>query len=149
VETTASIEGISGITSGGGFSQFVSQPPWQNSSIPSYLENAGNLPPVGSYNVEGIVGWGEKKINGTEEDDIFCSGRGYPDISLLGHNYEVFGSILENEKIEIVVHLVNSNCASYNSWNAGYLHIMSQTAGNYCRWNQCKHSITGWHDHSH
>jgi len=104
VETTASIEGISGITSGGGFSQFVSQPPWQNSSIPSYLENAGNLPPVGSYNVE---------------------GRGYPDISLLGHNYEVFGSILENEKIEIVEITVDGTSASTPSL-AGMITLINE-----------------------
>jgi len=56
------------ITTGGGFSIFFSRPSYQNSAVTNYLQNAPNLPPVSQFNSQ---------------------GRGYPDVAVLGHNYEV------------------------------------------------------------
>tara|TARA_B110000208_G_scaffold190744_1_gene255466 strand:+ start:1452 stop:2120 length:669 start_codon:yes stop_codon:yes gene_type:complete len=61
-----------GITSGGGFSHFAPRPAWQDTAVSTYLKNA-KLPPSSMYN---------------------ASGRGFPDISVVGHNYAVyFGAV--------------------------------------------------------
>jgi len=59
------------ITSGGGFSTIWSTPSYQQSVVTAYLgqNTTGTMPPAnGGYN---------------------AAGRGYPDIALLGHNYNV------------------------------------------------------------
>lgn len=53
------------ITSGGGFSGAFRRPSWQKEAVSAYLETAGKKA-VSGYNRE---------------------GRGYPDVSALGHNY--------------------------------------------------------------
>eukprot|EP01031_Cornospumella_fuschlensis_P028658 gene28659-34600_t len=72
-------------TSGGGFSSFYALPSFQQAHVSSYL--AANSPPLatgaggagGLGSVGGLDGvWG---VNG--------AGRGYPDVSLLGHMYLV------------------------------------------------------------
>ena len=52
------------ITSGGGFSKFVTQPSWQSSRVSSYLSSGALLPSV-SFNT---------------------AGRAYPDVAAMGHN---------------------------------------------------------------
>lgn len=54
-------------TTGGGFSNFSSQPSWQKAAVAAYLAAAGasGVPPSGLFNAQ---------------------GRGYPDISAIGHN---------------------------------------------------------------
>jgi tripeptidyl-peptidase-1 len=56
------------ITTGGGFSVFFPRPSYQDAAIKQYLTTAPNLPPSSMYNT---------------------AGRGYPDVALLGHNYQV------------------------------------------------------------
>jgi tripeptidyl-peptidase I len=57
------------ITSGGGFSVFAPAPAWQKSAIATYLASGALLPPAGDFN---------------------ATGRGYPDVSALGHNYIIW-----------------------------------------------------------
>lgn len=56
-----------GITTGGGFSNVFNQPSYQSAAVSNYL-NSAQLPPSGMYN---------------------SAGRGYPDVSMMGHNYIV------------------------------------------------------------
>jgi len=56
------------ITSGGGFSTVFAQPSYQADVVNAYLASSVTLPPTGMYN---------------------AAGRGYPDLSLVGHNYLV------------------------------------------------------------
>ena len=63
------------ITSGGGFSNLYEQPSWQADAVNGYFDAAtsAGVAPVSGYNI---------------------SGRGYPDISLMGHAYEVIIGLL-------------------------------------------------------
>ncbi len=56
------------ITTGGGFSVYLSRPSYQDDAVSNYLANAPNLPPSSQFNTK---------------------GRGYPDVALLGYNYQV------------------------------------------------------------
>ena len=56
-----------GITTGGGFSNYYVQPEYQKSAVAGYVSNAKM--PVGNYNATGM--------------------RGYPDVALMGHMYQV------------------------------------------------------------
>jgi tripeptidyl-peptidase-1 len=97
-EVTCTSTGGGVITSGGGFSLSVAQPSWQANALNYYF--AHNNPPSG-YNT---------------------NGRGYPDISLIGVNYQVviggvtypvYGTSCSTPVIAAWVTLVNS--ARYNS----------------------------------
>jgi len=57
------------ITSGGGFSIFEPTPSWQSAGVAAYLASGAKLPPAGDFN---------------------NTGRGYPDVSALGHNYIIW-----------------------------------------------------------
>jgi tripeptidyl-peptidase-1 len=54
------------ITSGGGFSSYVTRPSWQNSAVSSYLASGVALPPAKDFN---------------------SANRAFPDVSALGHSY--------------------------------------------------------------
>ena len=56
------------ITSGGGFSGQFARPAWQNTAVQHFLSTSKSLP---------------------AKKDYSPSGRGYPDVSLLGFNYQV------------------------------------------------------------
>jgi hypothetical protein len=56
------------ITSGGGFSNVAPMPSWQSQQVTSYLTGGALLPPSADFN---------------------SSGRSYPDISALAHNYMI------------------------------------------------------------
>jgi len=56
------------VTTGGGFSYFFSRPDYQKAAVARYFATAPNLPPVGQYN---------------------NTARGYPDVAVLGYNYNV------------------------------------------------------------
>ena len=56
------------ITSGGGFSNYNARPSWQTSAVTNYFAALGTNQPAPGYSI---------------------SGRGYPDVSLLGVSYEV------------------------------------------------------------
>ena len=55
--------------SGGGFSTVFARPSYQDAAVTNYLSSAANLPAASFYN---------------------ATGRGYPDVSALGTNYNVF-----------------------------------------------------------
>jgi tripeptidyl-peptidase-1 len=56
------------ITSGGGFSNIMSRPSYQDSVVKQYLTNSSALPPQSDFN---------------------SSGRAYPDVAALGHKYYI------------------------------------------------------------
>jgi tripeptidyl-peptidase-1 len=56
------------VTTGGGFSTVFSQPSYQSSAVADYFKTNVTFPPTSQYNQ---------------------AGRGYPDVALLGYNYEV------------------------------------------------------------
>lgn len=70
-EIGASVKSGARITTGGGFSNFHTQPSYQASAVASYLSSGVALPPSFSYDP---------------------SMRAYPDISFSSHNYEIFYS---------------------------------------------------------
>lgn len=57
-----------GITSGGGFSDTFGMPSYQTSAVQSYVSNGPNVPPTSQFNT---------------------SGRAYPDVAFLGHNFPI------------------------------------------------------------
>lgn len=57
-----------GITTGGGFSGVWSRPSYQDAVVSSYLQNGPDLPPTSQFH---------------------SSGRGYPDVAAMGHNYPI------------------------------------------------------------
>lgn len=59
------------ITTGGGFSLYVTRPAWQATVVDNYLKFGPNVPPRSQFS---------------------SLGRGYPDIAIMGHNYPVSGS---------------------------------------------------------
>lgn len=69
-EVAASLKAGAIITSGGGFSEEQDQPSWQTAAVRAYADGSTPKPPAGTYD---------------------ASKRGYPDISLNGHNYRVWG----------------------------------------------------------
>jgi len=69
-ETAVSFQ-ISSFTSGGGFSNYAAQPSYQTTVVQGYLSSGVVLPPSTYYNV---------------------SGRAYPDVAALGHNFLVYDS---------------------------------------------------------
>jgi len=62
---------VSGFTSGGGFSNVAPLQDYQANFVKSYFSSGVELPPASYYN---------------------ASGRGYPDVSALGHNYIIMAS---------------------------------------------------------
>jgi subtilase family serine protease len=68
-EHAASIKDGAIITTGGGFSAMAPTPDYQKEDIKQYIAGSTPKPPAASYN---------------------STGRGYPDITLNGHNYQVF-----------------------------------------------------------
>jgi len=55
-----------GITTGGGFSTVFSSPSYQTTAVANYFATAPNMPPNSSF---------------------VPTGRGYPDVAMMGHNY--------------------------------------------------------------
>lgn len=70
-ELGASVKDIAIITTGGGFSDFHDMPEYQEAALQAYMESNISKPPSGTYN---------------------SAGRGFPDITLCGHNYQVYYS---------------------------------------------------------
>jgi tripeptidyl-peptidase-1 len=64
-ESAVSYE-VSSFTSGGGFSNYAAQPSYQSTVVANYLKTESKLPPSTYFN---------------------ASGRAYPDIAALGHNF--------------------------------------------------------------
>jgi len=66
IACTSNTGGI--VTTGGGFSYYFKRPSYQGSAVATYFSTAPNLPPTSLYN---------------------STARGYPDVSVLGFNYNV------------------------------------------------------------
>jgi len=105
----SSIDG-GGVTSGGGFSNVISQPSWQQGAVSQYLTKYGDsLPPSGYFNP---------------------SGRGYPDVSAYGSwtfiyingSYTLVSGTSEAAPIMAgIVTLWNDLRAAYNMPPMGFL----------------------------
>lgn len=96
------------ITSGGGFSTIFSAPSWQTSAIATYFSTV-TTQPVSGYT---------------------ASGRGYPDISLLGYNYAVViggstygvsGTSASSPSFAALVALVNAARVNAGKSNLGFI----------------------------
>lgn len=96
------------ITTGGGFSTVWNQPTWQQTAVQKYL-NSAQLPSAGSFN---------------------NTGRGYPDVAVLGHNYIitvggnqaiVSGTSASAPVFAALVTLVNSQRLSAGKSSLGFL----------------------------
>jgi len=97
------------ITSGGGFSTVFSTPTYQTQQVSSYLTNGPDLPPTSMFN---------------------AAGRGYPDVSLIGHNfleiiggswYQVSGTSASSPTFAGMVTLINGLRLSQNKPSLGFL----------------------------
>jgi tripeptidyl-peptidase-1 len=102
------------ITSGGGFSIYVTQPSYQSQALNYYFAN--NNPPSG-YNT---------------------NGRGYPDVSLIGVNYQViiqgltytvYGTSCSSPVIASFVTLVNSARYDANMSAIGFINPTLYSVG--------------------
>lgn len=97
------------ITSGGGFSNYVPSPTWQQSVVSTYLKSGVKLPPAKDFN----------KTN-----------RGFPDVSALGHNYlialsnqfiQVDGTSCSSPVFGAIIALLNSYRFNNNKGPLGYV----------------------------
>eukprot|EP00475_Leptophrys_vorax_P027930 TRINITY_DN3_c0_g2_i1.p1 TRINITY_DN3_c0_g2~~TRINITY_DN3_c0_g2_i1.p1 ORF type:complete len:600 (+),score=183.10 TRINITY_DN3_c0_g2_i1:33-1832(+) len=87
---------LSGFASGGGFSSYFSQPSYQTKAVAGYLKSSVTLPPSSYYT---------------------ATGRGYPDIAALGHNFLVYidgsfepvgGTSASSPTVGGIISLINS-----------------------------------------
>jgi len=107
------------ITTGGGFSNVFARPSWQSHAVPDYfniLTSANSLPQTG-YNT---------------------SGRGYPDISLIGVQYQVivggqqmslFGTSASSPVLAAFVSLLNSYRMAQGKGPVGFLNPTLYSVG--------------------
>lgn len=107
------------ITSGGGFSVKVSRPSWQNNAVNYYLTAAAasTSPPTSGYN---------------------SAGRGYPDVSLIGVNYQiyldgapaiVYGTSCSSPVFAAFVSLVNAARLKNNLTAVGFINPTLYSVG--------------------
>jgi len=96
------------ITTGGGFSGAYSAPSYQASAVSSYFDTVSPTPEAGYAR----------------------SGRGYPDVSMSGHNYEVYiggqlyqvsGTSASAPVVAAMASLVNAERASQNKGPIGFI----------------------------
>ena len=107
------------ITSGGGFSNVASTPSWQTDAVAKYLKSGAKLPPTGDFN---------------------ATGRAYPDVSALGHNYiiwatgqpmQVDGTSCSAPVFGAIVGLINSARLAAGKKTVGFLNpALYQVAAN-------------------
>jgi tripeptidyl-peptidase-1 len=97
------------ITTGGGFSIYFKRPAYQDAAVKQYLTNAPNLPPTSMFN---------------------ANGRGYPDVAIMGHNYQVViggntyilsGTSASSPVFAGFITLINSHRASIGKGPVGFL----------------------------
>ena len=98
------------ITSGGGFSSIMDRPSWQNATVDNYFHNL-------SSSQEPTSGYARQ-------------GRGYPDLSLIGVEYQVviggamksvFGTSASSPVLAAFVSLVNAYRLNQNMSSVGFL----------------------------
>jgi tripeptidyl-peptidase-1 len=96
-EIVASNEVLAFFSSGGGFSNVAPQPSWQSTVVNKYLQNTTAQPPAGDFN---------------------ATGRGYPDIAALGHNYyiELGGEVTSVDGTSCATPVVAGLVADLNAW---------------------------------
>ena len=108
-EIGASSSTLASITSGGGFSNFWKRPSWQNTTVSAYVASSGVSNATGRFNT---------------------SGRAYPDVALLGHNYVVVvsgqegfidGTSASAPVFAAMLTLINKNRASAGLGTLGFL----------------------------
>lgn len=90
-EHVASIKDGAIITTGGGFSTMAEQPDFQKVAIQGYVDGSTPKPPASQYD---------------------ATQRGYPDISLNGHNYQVYTADNKKTDCPCSVHSVDGTSAS-------------------------------------
>jgi len=97
------------ITSGGGFSDYVPTPSWQQSVVTTYLNSGVKLPPA---------------------KDFIKTNRGFPDVSALGHNYlialsdqfiQVDGTSCSSPVFGAIIALLNSYRLNQNKAPLGFV----------------------------
>eukprot|EP01038_Epipyxis_sp_PR26KG_P010227 gene10227-13759_t len=98
------------ITSGGGFSTYYAQPSWQTSAVSNYVAQlSSSTTPTSGYNVQ---------------------GRGYPDISLIGVQYEVviagstyllYGTSCSSPVFAAMISLVNTQRLGMGLSGVGFI----------------------------
>jgi tripeptidyl-peptidase-1 len=108
IACTSDTDGL--ITTGGGFSTMFAQPSWQSSAVTSYFNSlSAAKKPASGYN---------------------ANGRGYPDVSMLGHNYAVIiggrsnvlsGTSASAPVVAGMVALVNANRIAAGKSSLGFL----------------------------
>ena len=107
------------ITSGGGFSTIITQPSYQTDAVNYYFQQAAASasPPLGGYN---------------------ANGRGYPDISLIGVNYQIFidgipytvyGTSCSSPVFAAFVTLVNTARLAQNKSAIGFINPTLYSVG--------------------
>jgi len=96
-EAVASNEGVSIITSGGGFSAVAPRPVRQETAVARYLSNASAVPPLSMFN---------------------ASNRGTPDVSALGHNFDIQlnGSVASIDGTSASAPVFAGLVANLNAW---------------------------------
>jgi tripeptidyl-peptidase-1 len=106
------------ITTGGGFSIYFPRPSYQDSAVKGYLANAPGLPPTSMFN---------------------SKGRGYPDVAVMGHNYQVViagstyilsGTSASSPVFAGFITLINSQRASVGKSPIGFLNPTLYQLGN-------------------
>merc|ERR1711904_96851 len=104
------------ITSGGGFSTKFEAPSWQKAAISSYFSTVSPQP-VSGYST---------------------SGRGYPDIAMAGHNYEVViagqlysvsGTSASSPVVAAMASLVNAKLSANGGTSLGFINPTLYPAG--------------------
>ncbi|GAM22530.1 hypothetical protein SAMD00019534_057050 [Acytostelium subglobosum LB1] len=106
-------------TSGGGFSDYSPMPSWQQSVVEHYLNSGIHLPPQSKFNE---------------------SNRGYPDVSVVGHNYMIYlngptfvdGTTCATPTFAGMVALLNSYRLSMNKSTLGFLNPLLYSAPSSC-----------------
>jgi len=105
------------ITTGGGFSNYVARPLWQDQAVSAYLKSGVTLPDASNFNQ---------------------SNRGFPDVSALGHNFlialgsewtGVDGTSCSSPVFGAVVSLLNDWRLNNNKTTLGFLNpVLYQAA---------------------
>jgi tripeptidyl-peptidase-1 len=107
------------ITTGGGFSAVFSQPSYQAAAVNAYFKSNVPFPPSSQYN---------------------GAGRGYPDVALVGHNfdvciagqfYQVSGTSASTPTTAAMITLINDARLSAGKSSLGFLNpLLYDLAGN-------------------
>lgn len=120
------------ITSGGGFSDYFPLPLYQAKVVQQYIRNkTANLPPKGNFN---------------------SKGRAYPDVAMLGHNYEVIaggrplvvsGTSASAPFFASTITLINSMRFAQNKTSVGFINPALYKVGSSSYYDTLFHDMIG------